>query len=163
MRRVTYRSMIVAFVIAVVLAMPTMLRADNLIQTSNTSLTGKSAIMRIRVQANGQDVTFELNESRAAMDLVAQLPLEIAVENYGGIEKIFYPPRKLDTTDTPLAENVTAGLLAYYAPWGNVVMFFDDFRPADGLYELGRVHEGGAMIENLSGTIRIEKLSVPDN
>ncbi len=155
--------MIVAFVIAAVFAIPTMLRADNLIQAAETNRTGKSTIMRIRVQANGQDVTFALNESRAAMDLVAQLPLEIAVENYGGIEKIFYPPRKLDTTVTPLAENVTAGLLAYYAPWGNVVMFFDDFRPADGLYELGRVHEGGAMIENLSGTIRVEEVNVPDN
>ena len=51
--------------------------------------------------------------------------LTIEVEDYSTNEKIFYPPQALDTTDAPLAEG-GAGVLAYYAPWGDVVMFCKD-------------------------------------
>lgn len=112
--------------------------------------------MRITVSANGKEVQYELNDSQASKDLLAQLPMTIKVENYGGIEKIFYPPAKLNTSDTPLAKDIKAGTLAYYAPWADVVMFYDSFHPADGLYELGRVVSGRAHIESLSGEIRIE-------
>jgi len=163
MSQVCRRIMAVVPLLAGLLLVLNAVTADSPVMAAETDRTGKNAVMQILVKSNGQTVTFELNNSRAAIDLVAQLPLDIAVENYGGIEKIFYPPKKLDTVDTPLAGNVTAGLLAYYAPWGNVVMFFDDFRPADGLYELGRVVDGGAGIANLSGTIRVENVSAPDN
>lgn len=118
---------------------------------------GKGTIREISVQANGNTIVFELNNSPAASDLYSQLPLNIQVENYSTNEKIFYPPKKLDTTDTPLAD-AQAGTLAYYAPWGNVVMFYDSFGTANGLYELGRAVLGEEWIEGLSGTIQIEKL-----
>ena len=73
--------------------------------------------MKISVQANGNTTVFELNNSRAAKELHEQLPLTIVIEDYSNKEKIFYPPAKLDTTDTPLA-NAQFGTLAYYAPWG---------------------------------------------
>ena len=113
--------------------------------------------MQITVIAQQATLVYDLNESTAAKELYAQLPMDIEVENYGGIENIFYPPRKLETADTPLARNVQAGTLAYYAPWGDVVMFYDSFRPAPGLYELGQIVSGREDIEVLSGTIRIEK------
>lgn len=125
-------------------------------QKAGASDTGANAAMRITVSANGKEVQYELNDSQASKDLLAQLPMTIKVENYGGIEKIFYPPAKLNTSDTPLAKDIKAGTLAYYAPWADVVMFYDSFHPADGLYELGRVVSGRAHIESLSGEIRIE-------
>ena len=87
---------------------------------ANTSET-KTA-MQISVKTNGNITVFELNNSQAAEDLYSQLPLSIKVENFGNNEKIFYPPEKLKTVDTPLAD-ARAGTLAYYAPWGDVVMF----------------------------------------
>ena len=47
---------------------------------------------------------------------------------------------------------------AYYEPWGDVVMFYDDFSSNNDLYELGKVIDGVDMIENLSGNIVIEKV-----
>jgi hypothetical protein len=91
------------------------------------------AAMTIRVKANGKTVVVELNDSTAAKTLYDQLPLSIAVENFGGNEKIFYPPEKLDTANTPLAESCKVGTLAYYAPWGDVVMFYGSFGSASGL------------------------------
>lgn len=117
--------------------------------------------MKISVTANGNTTVFELNNSAAARDLYAQLPLSIPVENYGSNEKIFYPPKKLDTIDTPQANVHEAGTLAYYAPWGDVVMFYDRFGSAAGLYTLGHAVSGTEQIHRMSGTIRIEKTSAP--
>jgi len=116
--------------------------------------------MKISVKANGKTTVFELNNSPAARDLYAQLPLSITVENYSNNEKIFYPPEKLNTTDTPQAD-AQAGTLAYYAPWGDVVMFYGSFGSAPGLYELGHAVSGSEYIQGISGTIQIEKGSVP--
>jgi hypothetical protein len=129
-----------------------------LISYSNASENQTS--MKISVKANDNTTVFELNNSPAARDLYAQLPLNIIVENYSNNEKIFYPPKKLNTTDTPLAD-ARAGTLAYYAPWGDVVMFYGSFGSAAGLYELGHSILGSEYIQGMSGTIQIEKISVP--
>lgn len=135
--------------------------SNAVIQKIEPIVSGADATMRITVNANGNTVLYELNNSTAARELHAQLPLSMKVENYGGIEKIFYPPEKLNTADTPLAKNVQAGTLAYYAPWGDVVLFYDSFGSAAGLYELGRAISGREHIQDLSGTVRIEKAIGP--
>jgi hypothetical protein len=120
----------------------------------------RQTAMKISVTEIGKTTIFQLNNSNAARELAAQLPLSIKVENYGGIEKIFYPPKKLDTKNTPRA-NAVAGTLAYYAPWGDVVMFYDDFGSASGLYELGHAVDGSENIRGMSGEIQIETVDAP--
>lgn len=111
---------------------------------------------QIRVNGKeGQNIVFRLNDSTAANTLYKQLPLSIQIEDYSYNEKIFYPPDELDTSGTPLAEG-PAGTLAYYAPWGNVVLFFEECGGADGLYELGEAESGADQIETLTGEIQIE-------
>ena len=116
--------------------------------------------MNIRVTANSKTTVFELNNSQAAKGLYAQLPLNIKVENYSDNEKIFYPPKKLNTTDAPQAD-AWAGTLAYYAPWGDVVMFYENFGSAAGLYELGHAVSGSEHINGMTGTIQVEKGASP--
>jgi len=127
---------------------------------AHSNASEKRTTMKIIVKANGNTTIFELNNSPAARDLYAQLPLNIEVKDYSDNEKIFYPPKKLNTADTPVA-NARAGTLAYYAPWGDVVMFFKDFGFASGLYELGNAVSGNENIQGISGTILIEKGSAP--
>eukprot|EP01156_Anaeramoeba_ignava_P011866 Anaeramoba_ignava/a485760_15.p3 GENE.a485760_15~~a485760_15.p3 ORF type:complete len:137 (-),score=11.45 a485760_15:418-828(-) len=122
-----------------------------------TTLYGqKGKTMKISVHSNGNTTVFELNDSAASQQLYKQLPLTVEVENFGSNEKIFYPKKKLDTGNTPLAK-AKNGTLAYYAPWGNVVMFYKDFGSAAGLYELGEVILGEEHIKNMSGMIEIKK------
>ena len=64
------------------------------------------------------------------------------------------------TTNAPLAEG-GAGILAYYVPWGDVVLFYGDFNSNDSLYELGRILSGGEWIREISGTITIDKMEEP--
>ena len=79
------------------------------------------------------------------------------VEDYSTNEKIFYPPQELDVSDAPQAGGAV-GTLAYYAPWGDIVMFYDDASPASGLYILGQAVSGSEYIAEMSGLIEIEQL-----
>lgn len=109
----------------------------------------------IEVTANEASVAFELNDSAAADALLAQLPLAVEVDDFSTNEKIFYPPHTLDAAGAPHAQG-GIGTLAYYAPWGNVVMFYGDYSPNGDLYELGQATSGTDAIGSLSGTIEIK-------
>ena len=106
---------------------------------------------------SGETLVFELNGSPAASALYEQLPLTVDVDDFSTNEKIFYPPGKLDVSDTPIAE-MNLGTLAYYAPWGNVVMFYDAYSPNGDLYELGQIVSGLDNISSLKGRLRIDKV-----
>ena len=116
-------------------------------------------IMEISVEVNGKAIAFELNDSQAARDLYGQLPQKVDVENFGGTEKIFYPSKKLGLADTPMVKAANVGTLAYYAPWGNVVMFYGKFGSAPGLYELGKAVSGKELIQGLSGSVYITQVT----
>lgn len=115
----------------------------------------KNTPRQISVQFEDNTVIYELNDSAAADSLCEQLPLTIEVEDYSTNEKIFYPPQALDTDNTPLAQ-AGAGTLAYYAPWGDVVMFYGDYNENASLYELGQVVSGGDLVSEMSGTLMID-------
>ncbi|MCH3950451.1 MAG: cyclophilin-like fold protein [Acidaminococcus sp.] len=127
--------------------------------SASASDTGKDVkSMKIEVNDGTHKVVFSLNGSNASKSLLEQLPLSITVENYSSEEKIFYP-KKLSTSGTPRSD-AKAGKLAYYAPWGDVVMFYQDGPSgASGLYELGEAVEGKEQIKQLSGTITVKALS----
>lgn len=110
---------------------------------------------QISVTCGDTQVVYELNDSPAAQSLLSQLPLTVEVEDFSTNEKVFYPPQELDTSDTPLAEG-GAGTLAYYAPWGDVVLFYDSFSANGSLYELGEAVSGVENIGQMSGTITVE-------
>lgn len=110
--------------------------------------------MQIRIKADENTLVYKLNNSKAARDLYKQLPLTLDVENFGDNEKIFYPPEKLDLADTPLAKG-GKGVLAYYEPWGDVVLFYGSFGQSESLYGLGDIISGDEYIESLSGEIEI--------
>lgn len=117
--------------------------------------TEETGSRRISVRFGENTVIYELNDSPAADSLYEQLPITTEVEDFSTNEKIFYPSRKLDTSDTPVAES-GAGTLAYYAPWGDVVMFYDDYSVNTSLFELGQAVSGEGQIEEMSGTIVID-------
>lgn len=115
---------------------------------------GEGQPTRIAVRAGGCEIVYELGQSAAAQELCAQLPLTVEVEDFSTNEKIFYPPQKLEGTDAPLAEG-GRGVLAYYAPWGDVVLFYGPFGGDSQLYELGRAVSGEGEIETLSGAVTV--------
>lgn len=114
----------------------------------------ESEAMKIKVASEEYEIVYELNRSRAAKELYAQLPLTLEVKDFSTNEKTFYPPEALDVSDAPPA-NAGKGTLAYYSPWEDVVMFYDHFGEGSSLYELGEAVSGTEDIEKLAGTITV--------
>lgn len=126
-------------------------------QPQNTTETEEENVetSQISVTCGDMQVVYALNDSPAAQGLLSQLPLTVEVEDFSTNEKVFYPPQELDTSDTPLAEG-GAGTLAYYAPWGDVVLFYDSFSANSSLFELGEAVSGAEDISQMTGTITVE-------
>lgn len=128
--------------------------SENTEEKETETMSGEEETMSIKVEANGNTITFELNDSQAAQDLYAQLPLTTENEDFSNNEKTFYPPQKLNVSDAPHTDG-SIGTLAYYEPWGDVVIFYGNYNPNDALYELGKVSSGSEHIENITGEITI--------
>lgn len=129
---------------------------SNTTKPKNTNSSTTEGTMQMTVSDGTHEVIFQLNDSNASKSLYAQLPLEIAVENYGGNEKIFYP-QPLDTSNTPLLQSGSVGTLAYFAPWDDVVMYYSECGAYSGLYVLGEAVSGAEYISQLSGTLHLNK------
>ncbi len=99
----------------------------------------KEHAMQLRISWGPEVLLVELDPNRSAEDLASMLPLTLSLEDYAGTEKIAYLPRRLDTRDAPDGYTPHAGDLAYYAPWGNLALFYRDFRHSPGLVRIGRL------------------------
>lgn len=117
-----------------------------------------SQVKKIRMLFADQEAIVVLDDHPAARDLMAMLPLTITFEDYNGIEKIGYPPRKLHLQDSPTNCDPSEGTFAYYAPWGNLSVFYRDFGYSRGLAPLGRVESGLDGLSRMRGDfdVRLE-------
>lgn len=98
--------------------------------------------MHVDFAFNGHAFTATLVDSPSARDLVAMLPLNLAIDDYSTNEKIAYLPRKLTEAGSGPFDNEAPGDLAYYAPWGNLVFYYASYRYSPGLIRLGRLESG---------------------
>ncbi|MFE9816829.1 cyclophilin-like fold protein [Streptomyces sp. NBC_00236] len=122
---------------------------------ASSSPTGseRSTPMDIRVTIDGQPMDATLNDSPAARDLASMLPLTVDLEDFHGTERIADPPRKLTTDDAPEPQAPRTGDLTYYAPWGNLAIFYKDGPSASqDLLVLGHID---ANADQLSGADQI--------
>ena len=135
------------------------IKAEHGGQTETEEKAADMSGKRVSVQFGDAEVIYELNDSAAADALYKMLPFTTEVEDYSTNEKIFYPPEELVSVETPLAvSDMDGGTLAYYEPWGNVVMFYDGFNENSSLYELGYAVSGAELISSMSGTITVEAI-----
>ncbi|MCX5000552.1 cyclophilin-like fold protein [Streptomyces longwoodensis] len=79
-----------------------------------------------RVTLDGRPVEATLNNSPAARDFAELLPLTLDLEDFHSTERVADLPRKLDTDPAPEPAAATVGDIAYYAPWGNLALFYQD-------------------------------------
>lgn len=116
--------------------------------------------MNIRLTIDGHPVDATLNDSATARDLATLLPLTLEMKDFHRTERIAYPPRKLDTSGAPAATDPRAGDLAYYAPWGNLALFYRDGDQSPNLVILGHL-TNSSDIDRLAAAdhIRLEAAS----
>jgi hypothetical protein len=94
--------------------------------------------MNIRMIVDGTPLTATLDDGAVARDFASLLPLELTLEDHASTEKIAYLQRKLTTVGAPAGCTPRVGDIAYYAPWGNLALFYRDFGYSAGLVKLGR-------------------------
>ena len=98
----------------------------------------------MRIQDDVYSVT--LNNTRAAKYFAAMMPITLTLEDYAGSEKISNLPSRLDRSDSPAGTDAKKGDIAYYAPWGNIALFYGDAGYAHGLVALGKIDEGSEIL-----------------
>jgi hypothetical protein len=118
------------------------LLATGILLATQEARSQQGHVMKLRVTVNGAPVLARLHDNAASRDFVKLLPLELTLEDYASAEKIAYLPRKLDTAAAPAAFDPSPGDIAYYAPWGNLAIFYRDQPSARGLVSLGRIESG---------------------
>ena len=115
--------------------------------------------MNIKITIAGQIITATLEESDSARDFFAMLPLTLPFEDYAETEKIAYLPRQLTTLGAPKGMDPDVGDISYYAPWGNLAIFYRDFGYSTGLIKLGRIESGLSHLTTTSAaSITIETI-----
>jgi hypothetical protein len=121
---------------------------------STASLGQDTRTMKIRFTINGKELaTATLMDNATAHDFLTLLPISLVLEDYAGTEKISYLPRKVSTDGAPAGSDPSVGTMAYYAPWGNLAIFYKDASYASGLVPLGRID---SPIEPFSKTGRLK-------
>lgn len=114
--------------------------------------------MKIHMTIDGEVATATLEDSPAARDFAALLPLTLNLKDYASTEKVSDLPKKLSTEGAPPGYDPSVGDITYYAPWGNLAIFYRDFGYAKGLIKLGTISSGVDAL-NRSGSLEatIEK------
>jgi hypothetical protein len=97
---------------------------------------------RIRMAFNGMSMIATLYDNPSARDLFSMLPLDLTIDNYANNEKIAYLPRKLTEEGSGPFSNEQPYDLCYFSPWGNLALFYADYRYSSGVIRLGRFDKG---------------------
>jgi hypothetical protein len=110
--------------------------------------------MKIRLTVNGKPTTATLLDNVTSKDFLSLLPLSFQLEDYASTEKISYLPRKLADEGAPAGTAASAGDIAYYAPWGNLAIFYKKHGYASGLIKLGSIDSGPGLF-NVRGSLNV--------
>lgn len=110
---------------------------------------------KLRMLVDGQELDVTLYDTPAANALYDMLPLTLTFEDFGYTEKIAYLETQLPTEGEPDEFDPDVGDLCLYAPWGNLSIFYQDFRNSNGLISLGHIDSGMDVIANMQGNFSV--------
>jgi hypothetical protein len=116
--------------------------------------------MKIIIRIEDKTLSASLNDSEAARSFAALLPLRLTLKDYASTEKIADLPEGLSTDGAPAGHDPAPGDLTYYAPWGNLAIFYKDFDYSRGLVSLGKIDSGLDLLRQpgpFAATIELQK------
>lgn len=123
----------------------------------SSEMEGKFMERKLKLTVDGQEISITLYDTPAANALYDMLPLDLTFEDFNGVEKISYLSDELPTEGEPDGCNPNVGDFCLYAPWGNLSIFYKDFRYSNSLIKLGHIDSGidiiSSMNENFSAVL----------
>lgn len=114
----------------------------------------------IKMTFNENIIYGEILNTRSGREFLSQLPTTLKFEDYNSTEKISYLPKKLSGEGEPEGFTPKIGDISYYIPWGNLAIFYRDFRYSRSLIKIGTLNDIDKLA-NISGSfeVRIEKIN----
>lgn len=111
----------------------------------NNAQTAQGA--KLSMQVGGTDVVIALADHAATQSLLKMLPAELSFSDFNHTEKIAYTKNKINVDGAPKGHAPKAGDMCIYVPWGNICIFYHDYKFSNDLVYLGHVEQG---LETLS-------------
>jgi len=110
--------------------------------------------MKISLKVGDTVLAATLIDSQTTRDFISLLPLTLTLKDYAKTEKVSDLPKRLSTEGAPSGIDPSVGDITYYAPWGNLAIFYKDFGYASGLVILGKI-DGGKEAFNVPGSVKV--------
>jgi hypothetical protein len=136
-------------------AAPTARQTSEPARQRSEATPGRTDDMDIRLTLADTQLSATLVDSETTQDFLALLPLTLTLSDYRETEKISDLPRRLSTAGAPEGHDPEVGDITYYAPWGNLAIFYQDFDYSPGLVQLGRIDSGIEALAGSSGEVTV--------
>ena len=95
----------------------------------------------IKMTFAGNEIYGEILNTQSGKEFLSQLPASLKFEDYNSTEKISYLPTKLSGRGEPEGFIPKRGDISYYMPWGNLAIFYRDFRYSRSLIKIGELND----------------------
>jgi hypothetical protein len=124
--------------------------------TAREHNAGPSGSTPVRISFGDTQLTARLHDNATARDLAAQLPLAISFRDHNGVEKTGPLPRELSLDEAPAGHDPIAGDIGYWAPDGDLVLYYDDAAPYwNGIVGIGGFDGVMAAVKRLPEDTRV--------
>ncbi|MBW1654551.1 cyclophilin-like fold protein [Flavobacterium quisquiliarum] len=98
--------------------------------------------MKLKIQIGDKQVEAVLYNNPTSQDFAALLPLTLTLRDYNRTEKVSDLNKRLTIQNAPNGYAAFVGDLTYYAPWGNLALFYKNYTYATGLISIGKITSG---------------------
>ncbi|MDO4302165.1 MAG: cyclophilin-like fold protein [Clostridia bacterium] len=111
----------------------------------------------IKLIFDDKEILVNLVDNVVTKKLIKELPIVLNFDDYSRIEKIAYIHKKyqIDSTSSPYCP--AKGDLMFYAPWGYLALFYNDYIASKDYVMIGKVIAGMMHLDSLKGNVRLEK------
>jgi hypothetical protein len=110
----------------------------------------------VRISFGDTELAARLLDNATARDLAAQLPLTLTFHDHNSVEKTAPLVHKLSLDGAPAGHDPVAGDIGYWAPDGDLVLYYDDGAPYwDGIVRIGELDGDMATVRRLPEGTRV--------
>jgi hypothetical protein len=103
----------------------------------------KGHLMNIHITIGTTTLPAMLDDNPTARDFADLLPLTVTLEDFQSAEKKTDAlPKRLSQKNAQDATSTAVGDIMFYAPWGNLALFYRAGSGARGLIKMGRITSG---------------------
>jgi hypothetical protein len=111
--------------------------------------------MKLKITVGDEIVMATAYDNPTSRDFISLLPLTLTLKDYHSTEKISDLPKKLSTKGAPAGHDPSIGDITYYAPWGNLALFYKDFGYSSGLIAIAKI-DSGMKAFNVSNSVNVK-------